>query len=91
MRPKTIILRTAGTNCDKETAFAFEAAGASAELVHINLLAGGHRDLEESVSGQGLYYNDRHTGIYLYLSKDGIAGFCQYNYKVHTRRAMSGT
>ena len=36
---KVIILRTAGTNCDQETAFAFELAGASAELVHINELA----------------------------------------------------
>ena len=30
------MLRTAGTNCDRETAFAFEQAGAEAELVHIN-------------------------------------------------------
>lgn len=37
-RPKVIIIRTAGTNCDRETAFAFETAGASAELVHINEL-----------------------------------------------------
>lgn len=35
---KVIILRTAGTNCDKETAFAFKMAGASPELVHINQL-----------------------------------------------------
>ncbi len=35
---KTIVLRTAGTNCDKETAFAFELAGAKVELVHINEL-----------------------------------------------------
>ncbi len=35
---KTIILRTAGTNCDKETAFAFEKAGSKADLVHINRL-----------------------------------------------------
>ena len=33
---KTLILRTAGTNCDLETAFAFKAAGAEAELMHIN-------------------------------------------------------
>ena len=31
-----IVLRTAGTNCDKETAFAFESVGAATELVHIN-------------------------------------------------------
>lgn len=35
---KTIILRTAGTNCDKETAFAFETAGAQVESIHINEL-----------------------------------------------------
>ncbi|MCU0651512.1 MAG: phosphoribosylformylglycinamidine synthase I [Candidatus Omnitrophica bacterium] len=34
--PKVCVLRTAGTNCDKETAFAFVQAGADAELVHIN-------------------------------------------------------
>ena len=43
--PKVIVLRTAGTNCDKETAFAFEAAGAMAELVHINELARSRKDL----------------------------------------------
>jgi phosphoribosylformylglycinamidine synthase len=35
-KPKTLILRTAGTNCDAETAYAFELAGASAERVHLN-------------------------------------------------------
>lgn len=35
-RPKTLILRTAGTNCDAETAHAFELAGATAESVHLN-------------------------------------------------------
>lgn len=38
MKPKTLILRTAGTNCDKETAHAFELAGAETEFVHINRL-----------------------------------------------------
>ncbi|NLX04010.1 MAG: phosphoribosylformylglycinamidine synthase I [Phycisphaerae bacterium] len=33
---KVLVLRTAGTNCDGETAFAFEQAGAKAEMVHIN-------------------------------------------------------
>ncbi|MFH1380948.1 MAG: phosphoribosylformylglycinamidine synthase I [Candidatus Omnitrophota bacterium] len=33
---KVMILRTAGTNCDKETAFAFQKVGGSCELVHIN-------------------------------------------------------
>ncbi len=35
---KVLVLRTAGTNCDKETAFAFETFGAQVDLVHINEL-----------------------------------------------------
>lgn len=38
MKPKTLILRTAGTNCDRETAHAFELAGAEVECIHINRL-----------------------------------------------------
>lgn len=38
MKPRTLILRTAGTNCDKETAHAFELAGAETQAVHINQL-----------------------------------------------------
>jgi len=36
--PRVLILRAPGTNCDKETAFAFEQAGATTELLHINRL-----------------------------------------------------
>src|SRR5512133_3633141 len=36
MNIKTLILRTAGTNCDQETAHAFELAGAQCDFVHIN-------------------------------------------------------
>lgn len=36
--PRILILRAAGTNCDEETAFAFEQAGASATAVHVNRL-----------------------------------------------------
>ena len=38
MKPKTLILRTAGTNCDQEAAHAFELAGATAEYLHVNQL-----------------------------------------------------
>jgi phosphoribosylformylglycinamidine synthase len=38
MKPKTLIVRTAGTNCDKETAHAFELAGATVEYLHVNEL-----------------------------------------------------
>ena len=36
--PNVLILRAPGTNCDAETAFAFERAGAKAETLHINRL-----------------------------------------------------
>src|SRR5277367_7138535 len=38
MKPRTLILRSAGTNCDAETAHAFERAGATTESIHINRL-----------------------------------------------------
>ena len=36
--PRVLILRSPGTNCDQETAFAFEQAGAKTDLTHINRL-----------------------------------------------------
>src|SRR5918912_2194020 len=36
--PRVLILRAPGANCDLETQFAFEQAGAEAERVHINRL-----------------------------------------------------
>jgi len=38
MKPKVIVLRTAGTNCDVETAYGFRLAGGEPHLVHINEL-----------------------------------------------------
>jgi phosphoribosylformylglycinamidine synthase len=36
--PRVLVLRAPGTNCDEETAYAFEKAGAVAERVHVNRL-----------------------------------------------------
>lgn len=36
--PRVLVLRAPGTNCDEETAFAFEKAGAISERVHVNRL-----------------------------------------------------
>jgi len=44
---KVCVLRTAGTNCDKETAFSFEHCGAEAEFVHINKLVNGQAKLSD--------------------------------------------
>lgn len=38
MKPKVLIFRTAGINCDRETEFAFQEAGADTQLLHINLV-----------------------------------------------------
>jgi phosphoribosylformylglycinamidine synthase subunit PurQ / glutaminase len=35
-QPHVLVLRAPGTNCDLETAFAFETAGAATERVHVN-------------------------------------------------------
>ena len=36
--PRVLVLRAPGTNCDQESAFAFDRAGGRSELVHINRL-----------------------------------------------------
>ena len=38
MTPRVLILRSPGTNCDAETAYAFELAGAQTRFCHINRL-----------------------------------------------------
>jgi phosphoribosylformylglycinamidine synthase subunit PurQ / glutaminase len=35
MQPRVLILRAPGTNCDEETAFAFQTAGGRADVVHL--------------------------------------------------------
>lgn len=36
--PRVLIVRAPGTNCDQETAFAFQQAGGETEVVHVNRL-----------------------------------------------------
>jgi phosphoribosylformylglycinamidine synthase subunit PurQ / glutaminase len=47
IKPKVCILRSAGTNCDKETAAAFKLAGSDPELLHINSLVSRQRRLSD--------------------------------------------
>ena len=37
-QPRTLVLRAPGTNCDLETAYAFERAGARCDRRHVNEL-----------------------------------------------------
>ncbi len=39
MKPRILVLRAAGTNCDVETAHAFELAGGDADRLHVNRVA----------------------------------------------------
>ena len=60
-KPRVLVLRTAGTNCDGETKFAFELAGAAAELVHVNRLrerSARLRDYEILAIPGGFTYGD---------------------------------
>jgi phosphoribosylformylglycinamidine synthase subunit PurQ / glutaminase len=46
--PRVLILRAPGTNCDEETAFAFQRAGATPVSVHINQLLQSPHALKET-------------------------------------------
>jgi len=42
-----IVLRTAGTNCDQETAFALKDSGAKVDVVHINKILSKEKNLKD--------------------------------------------
>ena len=46
-RVKVCVLRAAGTNCDQETACAFQKAGATPELTHINRIINHDKSLDD--------------------------------------------
>jgi len=62
-RVSALILTGYGLNCDHETAYAFELAGARAERVHINSVIAGNVDLAKfqiMVFGGGFSWGDDH-------------------------------
>lgn len=69
MRPKVLILRTAGTNCDMETDVAFQLAGADTDLVHIQNIISGNKCLSNyqilAIPGGFSYGDDISAGILL--------------------------
>jgi phosphoribosylformylglycinamidine synthase len=84
VKPKVCILRTDGTNCDEETFYAYEKAGASCRMVHVNQL----RLKEENLAGYQIlalpggfsYGDDVHSGKILAVEltsflKDQLAAF----------------
>ncbi len=64
--PKVIVIRTAGTNCDSETASAFAQCSADVELVHVKQLLDGRRRLQDyhvlAIPGGFTYGDDIESG-----------------------------
>ena len=69
LSPKVLVLRTAGTNCDYETEYAFQLAGAETALIHINQLITGKAHLGDfhiiAIPGGFSYGDDIAAGILL--------------------------
>ncbi|MDD5630000.1 MAG: phosphoribosylformylglycinamidine synthase subunit PurQ, partial [Elusimicrobia bacterium] len=60
-RPKVLVLRAAGTNCDLETAAAFAQVGGAAERVHIDRIRSGSTrlmDFDILILPGGFSYSD---------------------------------
>ena len=81
---KVIVIRAAGTNCDKETADAFIRQGAEAELVHINQLKNKKKKLSSyhilAIPGGFTYGDDIASGRILanelkFNLKDDVSKF----------------
>ncbi len=68
-KPKVLVLTGYGINCDEETQFAFEKAGAAAEIVHVNDLIDGRKKLKDyqilAFPGGFSYGDDTGSGIAL--------------------------
>lgn len=66
MKPQVCIIRTDGTNCDRETAYAFEKAGGNCQLVHLNQLRNGAEKLDDyqimAIPGGFSYGDDIQAG-----------------------------
>ena len=64
--PRALILTGYGINCDEETRYAFELAGASADIVHINEIIENKRMLDDyqvfSFPGGFSYGDDTGSG-----------------------------
>ncbi|MBI1246403.1 phosphoribosylformylglycinamidine synthase I [bacterium] len=65
-QPKALLVRSPGTNCDLETAHAFELAGASADRVHLNRILENPAILDDyqilALSGGFSYGDDISAG-----------------------------
>ena len=92
VQPKVLVLTGYGINCDEETKFAFEKAGAKADLVHVNDLIespkklddyqivafpGGFSYGDDTGSGNALALKIRnHLGVERFVDNKLVLGIC---------------
>jgi phosphoribosylformylglycinamidine synthase len=77
-KPRVLILRAPGSNCDGEAQFAFQQAGASADKVHINRLREDPRQLKRyqilAIPGGFTYGDDVAAGKILAIQLQHFLG-----------------
>jgi phosphoribosylformylglycinamidine synthase len=65
-RPEVCVLKFDGINCDEEMAYAFEVTGGTSEVVHVNELRDGSKQLKDygvlALPGGFSYGDDIHSG-----------------------------
>lgn len=94
--PKTLIIKTPGTNCDYETRYAFEKAGAPAEIVAISQLITGERKIGDYniVTFPGGFSSGDHLGsgevAAATLVLDRRIADDLYEHALHKRRPVVG-
>lgn len=85
--PSVLVLKTEGTNCDEETRFAFELAGGTAEIVHINELRNKEKSLKNyqilAIPGGFSYGDDVVSGKILAIE---LTSFFSEELKTFTKR-----
>lgn len=66
LKPKVVVLSGYGLNCEEETRYAFQLAGADGEITHINDLIDGYKKLENyqimAIPGGFSYGDDTGSG-----------------------------
>jgi phosphoribosylformylglycinamidine synthase I len=76
-RPRALVLRAPGTNCDRETALALELAGARVESVHLERLLASETDLDDFamlVLPGGFSFGDHLGAGALWAQRLGVLG-----------------
>ena len=88
MKPRVLVLRSAGSNCDQETKYAFDYVGGVSDLIHVNRLLEGSVKLSDyqilAIPGGFTYGDDISAGKVLanqikYKLAESLSVFHQSN------------